>query len=371
MAPKGRKRASTGSAEQAEKVAKKAIAIKCASVTAELGKLESLPESCRTMLVSMAEPALSTYAAERHPFQVQGVEMVAKTLAMLETELTKSIAEEAAKVSGADAEKAKRAADKAAAETKLSELEQAVTSAKETVEADSSAEKAAKADVAKAKEALKDKETEFAADTQKKMSLESARTLYDPVKTSKLEEKKSLKTIQKVMQEFDINQFLVTSIAEAAAKDVEERGTYDGIVVKHIDEKLSEWTVATEASLQAGETAKVELTTAQSSAEQQHAAAVEKLSASKTALQAATTAVQEGKSAFKEAEALVKSFDKEITAAGKKLEEVKASLESFKEGAMKAFTELKDLAPPPAPEPVPEEEPAPTAEEIAEMPPVD
>jgi hypothetical protein len=297
--------------------------------------------------------------------------MVEKTLTMLEAELTKSIAEEEAKVTGADAEKAKRATDKAAAETKLAELEQAVASAKETVEADSAAEKAAKADVAKAKEALKDKESELAVDTQKKMSLESAISLYGPVKTSKLEEKKSLKTIQKVIQEFQIEEFLVTSIGEAAAKELEERGTYDGIVVKHIDEKLSEWAVKTEAAMKAGETSKVELTAAQTSAEQQHTAAVEKLSASKTALQAATAAVHEGKTTFKEAEALVKSFDKEIAAAGKKLEEVKGGLESFKEGALKAFAELKDLAPPQAPEPVPEEEPAPTAEEIAEMPPVD
>jgi len=374
MAPKGTKRASTGGIEKAEKALKKAAVGKCSEIAKALGNLESLPESCRTMLVSMAEPALSTYAAERHPFQAQGVEMVGKTLAMIEADLASSISQEEAKVSGSDAEQAKRTAAFSAAKAKLTELEQAVTAAKETIEADTSAEKAAKADVAIAKDSLTEKEHELANSMTKKMSLEIARTVYDPLKTSKLvgpDGKKSLHTIQKVLKDFELEELLVSSIGEACGKEVEERGTFDGIVVKHIDEKISEWTAANEASIKAGEALKAELTNAQTVAEQQHTALAEKLSASKAALQTALAAVSEGKTAFKEAEAAVKSFEKDMTAAGKKLEQVKVELEAFKDGPMKAFVELKDFAAPQMPEPVPEEEAAPTPQETAEFQPVD
>jgi len=374
MAPKGTKRASTGGFDKAEKALKKAATSKCAEVAKSLGNIESLPESCRTMLVSMAEPALSTYAAERHPFQVQGVEMLAKTLAMIEAELASTISQEQIKVNSSDAEQAKRVAAFAAAEAKLTELHQAVTNAKEVIEADTSAERAAKIDVATAKDSLGEKTDELAGNIAKKMSLEISRTLYDPLKASKLvgqEGRKSMNTIQKVLKEFELEELLVASISEACGKELDERGTFDGIVVKHIDAKLSEWTVANDASIRAGDELKVELTNAQTVAEQHHTALAERLTASKAGLQTAVAAVSEGKSAFKEAEANVKSFEKDMAAAGKKLEQVKVDLAAFRDGALKAFADLKDLAPPQLPEPVPEEEAAPTPQETAEFLPID
>jgi|ERR1711924_498782 len=163
-----------------------------------------------------------------------------------------------------------------------------------------------------------------------------------------------------VLADFELEEFVVKSVGEALGKEAADRGTFDGVVLKHVDAKLAEWAGEVESSLASGSASKEGLTKAKTGAEETHAAAGEKINASKTAHQAATTALSEGKQVFKEAESAVKSFEKDMTTAAKSLESAKASLLSFKEGPLKAFTELKDYAP--APEPVaPVEESAPVA----------
>jgi len=345
MAPT--KRASVGG----ERAAKRLAVSKCASVLTELRKAEALPEDCRTMLVNMAEPTLTTYAVERHPFQVQAVEMVAKTFATIESELEQAIAQGQAKVGSADAEKASRVAVLSAAETTLAGLQQSVNSAKEILDADTLAEKTHKSDMVNAQAALKDSEDELANNEKKKSVLEGTATLYGALKTSGHEAlaRKSSKRLLAVLTDFELEEFVVSSVGEALSKEAAERGTFDGIVLGHVDVKLSEWAGNVESSLKSAHDRKEELTKAKTSTEQNHAASVEKFTASKTAFQSATTVVSEGKHALKEAETAVKSFEKDMTTVAKSLEHAQTALSAFKEGPLKAFADLKDLAPPPEP----------------------
>jgi len=345
MAPT--KRASVGG----ERAAKRLAASKCAAVLAELRKAESLPEGCRTMLVNMAEPTLTTYAAERHPFHVQAVEMVAKTFATIESDLQQAIAEGQAKVGSADAEKASRAAALSAAEMTLAGLQQDANSAKDILDADTLADKNAKSDMANAQAALKDSEDEVADNEKKKSVLEGTATLYRSLKTSEHEAqgRKSSKRVLTVLTDFELEEFVVSSVGEALSKETVERGTFDNIVLGHVDVKLSEWEGTVEFSLKSAHDSKEEHTKAKTAAEQNHADSVEKFNASKMAYQSATTAISEGKHALKEAEAAVKSFEKDMTTAAKSLENAQTALSSFQEGPLKAFADLKDLAPPPEP----------------------
>jgi chromosome segregation ATPase len=339
----------------------------CALVLTELRKTEALPEGCRTMLVNMAEPTLTTCAADRHPFQVQAVEMVSKTFTSIETELGQAIAHNQTKVDSADAEKASRAAALSTAEAKLAELQQGATGAKDALDADIAAEKQAKSDMAEAMAKLKESEDEFASSEKKKGVLEDTTNLYGLLKTAghEAQGRKSAKRVMSVLADFELEEFVVKSVGEALCKEAADRGTFDGVVLKHVDAKLTEWAGEVESSLKSGSDSKDGLTKAKTAAEETHAAAGEKINASKTAYQAATTALSEGKQVFKEAEAAVKSFEKDMTTAAKSLESAKASLLSFKEGPLKAFAELKDLAPPPEPQAPVEESAEGKAEAVA------
>lgn len=363
MAYKGKKRIAAFKGGARKKPAN-VVAIKCAEVAAAIAKAKTLPESCRSMLATSVKPCLAEYAADRHTFQVQTVEMAAKALAGIKANLGQEVTQAQTKVDSADAEKASRigAADSAAATH--DKLEKAAQSAKEAYDAGVAAEAATKTALKDAEKAIGTQHAELLATEEKKARLEAAiKDVYEPFKATKAagqDGRKAVNGLEKVVKENGTEESLAEFLAEALKKEVDARGTFDATVIKEIDARAVQWSAGLEAAIKACQQGEIDVANAKTAAEAAHAAAVEKLPASKAALDAAQVAEKEQRKVVAVAKAAVQSFEKDMVAAAASLEDAKNALASFVDGPAKSFEELKVLAPPP-PEPEPE---APAAEAV-------
>jgi DNA repair exonuclease SbcCD ATPase subunit len=359
MPPKGSKRAAATAAGGVEKAAKKAASSKCATVVAQMKTFEAFPKACRTMLASIADSILTTYAADRHPFQVQALEMFAQTVAMIEADLEKKVSEAQAAVENSGTDHAAHQAAVTAAEAKLAGSSEEVTKLKENLAASASSEKDAKAALVSAQAGLQAKKDELESEGSKKKDLESAKESYEELKASTQvgkDGRTSLKTLIKVLKDFGLEDTVVDALSEVLLKDPAKLGTFDKIVLEQVDAKFPEWAASVESSIKACESLLEELPKSVADAEQQCAARADDSKTLREALDTATAAASEAKTEVKEVSATLKAFEKTMPALESDLEEAKAALSSFKEGPAQAFDELKTLAAPkPVPDPVPEE----------------
>lgn len=327
------------------------VAPKVKEVEKAIKKAEALPEHCKEMLENMAGSSLSVLAAERHPYQNQAVKMLGETVAAVHTQMKNAVSEAQGKVDNADREKASRAAALDAATQNQAALEQKCAAAKDAVETSKAAVATSKANLASAQAAVDGKDAEVKDTSELKTKLESALGAeWETSKTSKTTAK-ALHTLEKLFTEIGLEAGLIDSLPDTLKKDPEARGTFDGIVTKHVDEATAKYLVTTTATIQNAEQAKVDLANAKAAAEAALTAADEKSTASAFAFSAAETAVKDGKAALKQANSAVENFEKEMSTAGSSLEHAKEALTAFADGAVASFAALKDLAPPPEPEP--------------------
>lgn len=329
------------------------VATKCAEVAAELGKANSLPRACRDMLAAVIKDCLKVYAAERHPFQVQTVDMAAQTMAATKSKLEDGVAKAQVFVDSADVEKASRTAAAAAAATKLTELEAAVKGAEEVLKTSKAAEAASKVSLADADKAITDNDFKLSSAEGLKGKLESAKEVFGSLKTSKSTSHKDLSHLVKVLKECMCDADLTNSLSAAFTKEADARTTFDNIVVNELETQIAKQLKDFEFTIKNGESIKLQAANTKTSAEATLTAASEKLTASKAALVDAKAAVTEAKKTLASAKVAVESYDKDMKAATVTLADAKSALASFVEGPLKAFGDLKDLAPPP-PEPAAE-----------------
>jgi len=365
MAYKGMKRPAAASKGPAKKRPAKNTA-KVMEVAAALSKAEALPESCRTMLATMIKESLTVYAAERHAFQAQIVDMAANTLSGIKKKLEQDITGAQATVDSADAEKASRTAANEAAKAKLAALTEAASQAKDTMRTDADAEKAATKGVIAAEERIKAKEEELATVGDKKAKLETTiKDVYEPAKTTKAagaEGRSALATLGKVFGEFGLEASLLDSLADCLKKGEAERQTFDGIVLSEVEKFMAQRVAAMEETIKDGDNAKAANAANKTTAEANLAAATGKAAASKEANAAAQAAKAEGAAELAAATASLESYAGDMQVANDSLADAKDTLAAFLEGPFNSFAELKDLAPPPPPpEPEPVAEVAPEA----------
>jgi len=314
----------------------------------------------------MIKDALSIYAAERHPFQVQTVDMAAKTIADMKRKLEEDIVATQAKVDGADVEKASRTDAATASAAKLTELEQAGKRAREAVDADKAADAEAKLSLTAAGAAITSTAADLESAEKKKSKLETVRKdVYEPLKTSKatgLQGHRDLKNLVNVIKECGCEAALADSLAETFTKDVDARATFDDIVIKELDAQMTSRIAEFESAIKDGESTKQKASDTKAAAEDKVKVSSEKLATSKATLADAEAALSDGRKALQSAKAAVENYDKDMKAAATSLAKAKEALTSFLDGPLKAFQELKDLAPPaPEPEPQAASEEAPAA----------
>jgi len=297
--------------------------------------------------------------------EVTFVEMIAETLAGVETQFTKKIETYQEQVDGADTNKAALDTEEKEATEELEKLKATTAAATEAADADAKLVKEATAALAESKAAQTAGDAEITKTEAGKAKLDSL--VSDVIAKSKeaalsgRDGKKLIKMMYTVGKEFSFDQSMLDTAEGILTKTPEERGTFDKIVEKQLEETVSAKIAEVVAEIEKLTPGKAERATVVEGKETECNAAKEKAAASKAALDAATAAEAEGTKVLAEKQKKVKNFLPEMKKITSALEAAKADLESFKTGALANFNDLKELAPPPPePEPVVEE---PKAEE--------
>jgi len=363
----GKRSSSTVSAAAAKKARKVDDSKKCSQIEAalKLAAGKGMPQEVLTMLCNSLQLTLTSFKEDRHPFQSELVEMVAKSLSLAEESLTESVAAAEAVVNNGDAEKVKR-------ETAVKEAEEAYSASKEAHKqkqaAKNEAAEAFQATVQPLRDALaqqKDGDKDALALDAAKASLDKAiADLLTPLKAEGGKQKQ-LQALSKALDGFDGS--LLEAMQLPLAKKPDQRGSFDNVILVQLDQHIATKVAALEAELAQAAPAREQRAAIVTAAKEAEAVAK---SASDTAageLKTAKEAEAAAKSALGTAKEAVENFEGELAAAAKSLDKARAKLENFRTGAMASFIELQErTAPaPPADEPVPAaEEPAP-AEELA------
>jgi len=306
----------------------------------------------------MVGSSLTIYAADRHSYQAKAVEMMGETIAAVQTQMQNGVAQSQATVDNSDRDKAARDSAVNTATTNCDALTEKATAAKAAVDDAKTALAAAKVASSSANQAIESNESAIAEQTEQKTKLETTlKDMFEPLKTAKVtghDGRKSLSVMEKVFTEAGIEAGLVEHVPETLRKDPEARRTFDGLVIKHVSEQAAQCLTKADAALQEASQRTAGLAAAKAQAEADCTAAVEALSSSVEAKTAAVTALKEGQDALKAATSAIVGFEKEMASAAEDLEDAKNTLAAFAEGPLQSFTALRDMAPPPEPEPVPE-----------------
>jgi len=339
------------------------VAAKSDDVVAAISKADTLPSSCKGMLSTMVRSSLTVVAAERHRYQVEAVNMMEQVLVSMQKEMQDAAAESQAKVDNADHEKASRAAAVERAQAALEDLEEKASAIQEAMNEDKASLATAETNLASAVVALEKKEANVISTSQQLSTLETAyREIYEPLKVSKSsghEGRKAFNNLVKVFSDIGLERGLVELVPETLRKDPAERGTFDNLLVKHVESQTTQYLVDAERAIKDAKDSETNLVNAKTSAEAARTAAGESLSLHSAELEAAVAALKDGKRALKVAQDAVVGFDHEMVTERRNLEDLKAKLARFSEGALQSFADLKELAPP-APEAAEEVSPTPS-----------
>jgi len=307
------------------------------------------------MLINMVGSSLTIHAAERHSYQNTAVQMLGETVAAVQSQMQNAVAQSQATVDNSDREKATRDTAFERATANLASLEEKAVAAKADVDNGKTAVADAKAALASAEEAIQSNEAEITQTTEQKAKLETAlKDVYEPLKTSKAtgrDGRKALDSLEKVFTDVGLEAGLVEHVPETLRKDPEARRTFDGLVLKHVDEQAAKFLAKAEGSLQKAGQSTAGLADDKAKAQAACSAAAGKLSGSSDAKHAAQAALNEGQDSLKAAQSAVSGFEREMANAADALEDSKSALTAFTDGALHSFALLRDMAPPPAPEP--------------------
>jgi hypothetical protein len=337
--PKKRPAAAVATKE-AKKSKKNDIASKLKVVTKALvlAHKRGVSASVTDLLASMLEPSLS----QEHAFQTEVQDMIAKVLSEAEQALEADVTAAEALVSGGDAEREKREANVVATEA-------AHTASQEESKAKDAA-KIVTADALKAAGlALKDAVAQQAAGDREAIAVEKSKaTVEEAVKLlTTLKEtgasKRQLQALLKHLVPVALESTLQQSLHLPLAKKPEARGTFDLVVLEHLDKAIADKVAELTTKLNEAAPAREARATAVEAAKTVLDAAVAANEDAITAAKAAKDAELEAAGASSTAKALMKSFANEVLTAASSLDKAKAALDAFRSEPLAAFAELRAL----------------------------
>jgi len=362
MAPT--KRTSSTGAERPSKVAKKQDMSACKDIAAalELAEKKDVPPSVISLLGDAIKHCLPTYKEDRHDFQNNILDMVAKTLEASDSALVADVAAAEATVNSGDEEKAKRSA--AVAETEAAfTVAQGEHKAKQTIKTEKSeALKATMEPLKLAQAAQKSGDADAEALEKEKASLEAALTeLLVPMKETG-GNARQLSKLSKQLSAIELESSLLEAMQFALLQKPEKRGSFDAVIIENLETQAAAKKAAMEAKLQEAAPAREERAAAVKAAQDAHDAAKE---ANETAIaeqKGAKDAEAAAKAAAADAKDAANSLGLELEAAALELDAARKALEEFRSGPKAIYQELLDRT---APQPEPEEAPV-AAEEVAD-----
>jgi len=338
----------TGAAKKGRKASeevtqKKAVQEQCKVVATAVLHNTTFPNDVVKMLSQNLTGCLSTVQEERHPFQVNVIEMVQAVLNSSEQSLQEALAEAEAKVAELEVAKTERhaavEASTAVAASKTAETEAAKVAHTQTVHD----VKDAKAVLSATKAASAAEDADFTNKESQKQHLETVLTSLGATATESLDVGAS-NTLVKAGKELALDTTLLGSLPSAVQKAPTARGSFDNIVIQQATQELTKHIEALAATLAAAEPSRAERA---AKIESETATVSEKEAlevAAKEALKGAELAQKEAEDAQKNAAKALRSLGPETKQAKALLDQSKSNLQDFTDGALAAFQKLLVLS---------------------------
>jgi len=344
--------AAKGSAPKKPKVESISSKLKSIEKALKIAQKKDVPAEVTTLVGSMLSPSLSTYKNERHAFQSEVVDMADKILAGSLGALEEDVAKAQALVDGGDSEKDSREKAVAEAEAAYTACQEDAKVKEEDKKAKAEAYKATVAPLKAAKDAQKTGDAEGVVFEKEKESIESAvQNDLNPMKEAGGKQRQ-LNHLSKALAKAGLEDSLVQCVHLPLSKAPDQRGSFDGVVLKSLEEAIAEKLAKLNSEIAAFGPAKEERAAKVKEAQEAHDAAKQASDSATDALAEAKKAEEAANQAAAAAKKSAKSLDSELANAAKSLQEAKEDLSTFQSGPLAAFNELKDRT---APQPEPEE----------------
>jgi len=316
------------------------------AVVVALKPSEDLSADAAGALRDAAPYCLSTWADERHPYQVELVAMVEKALAGIEASLQKDVAEanEAVASRGQVEIDLEAAASAAAQEVARNAAELAKLEA-EVVVADIKNRKAVKVLKEKAKEQKVGDKTVIALEKEQ-VSLKAIVETYVGHMKVAAASKKETSMLKTALGPFINDSALMHSLDLALAKEPAARSDFDATVLQNLDNAIAGKLGEVSAALEEAAPAKDARAAVLEEAKATYEAAKARLDGARDGVRKAEALKTKCKKTLEAALKAEKGFDAETAKVLATSEECKTRLIDFQTGPLATFAALKSLAAP-------------------------
>mmetsp|Transcript_141803 Transcript_141803/g.246928 ORF Transcript_141803/g.246928 Transcript_141803/m.246928 type:complete len:374 (-) Transcript_141803:103-1224(-) len=307
-----------------------------------------LPESVRKMIIESLPFTLGKPQDERHPFQTEVIRIIGKMLEGITEGMEGEISKLQEQLEAAEKTKTQKQDETAAVMKKLEEKEEVVKKRTHELAAVAKAFRAAKSAhlAAKTTQAAEDAGLEKAA--KKKQQLEAAvKDLITPL-TEPPEEGSNTAEMKTAFTKFlsteGFQESLVTALMSALDKAPAERGQFDQLCFKELNDEVSKRVADLDAQLSAGDAGMKDRAAAVQTAKEAYDAAVEKQIAAAALFTSAEKEQEEATEEVNATEKAKKDSDNEMRKKNQSLGRAKKKLEDFQTGPVATFKELEEGA---------------------------
>jgi hypothetical protein len=318
---------------------------KCDVVAAVLSEASDLPEACRNMLRAAVPSALSVVASARHECQANVVAMIGDVFASMEAGLEARSVDAASKVDSAVANTARLEALQGDAENALTRKLEAVEAARAKLQENEVCRARAQAALQEATAAQKQGSESMSLISDEKAAYEAAmKDSFTPLKDGAPEvasnSKQHVEVILPLCKPIGLDQSLLNAFPSAAAKKLDDRGTFDSMVFQQLEEDISKHIASLAEKLSSGAPAAAEHMVAVQTAQAVVDAAMEEQSERNNALQAAKEEQREAEGTLKAAKQAVRDSMPQQRTAETERDAAQTRLADFRQGPLATLRDL-------------------------------
>lgn len=341
------KRAAAAATKTAKKVKVDPITEKCMQVYTALENLGDIPKATCEMLEVILPLCLGICQNDRHQYQQSTVEAVANELEKIEAAQQKKISEEEAAINSLEQEKQSHEATVSELETARSTKEDIMKTKTLELCEEATVFKNTKCAVKEAEDTQKDQDKEFAKIEKKKVDLEEIlQGKFQSLKEGCMEQAEATTCAAGVIAHlqglFDVNETLAKSLPSALGKLPASRGAFDTMAIQTLQEDADKCLTEWNALLRDAEKVRAERAAKVQSAHEAFNTAKERQLASADTFTSAQEELASTQRLFAEAKRKLRAVPAAQHKVEKRLQDARNKLETFRQGPLLAFAELRD-----------------------------
>jgi len=321
------------------------LTAKLTAIEKAFGQVSDVPEPVRKMLVESFPLSLGKPQNERHPFQVEVVNVIGKVLNSALQGLEGEIIKFQEQVDSARSIQTAKAEESIKEQEKLEEKEEVTKQRIRELAAVAQDFRVAKSafQEAKAKQQREDAELEKAE--KKKQQMEAAvQDMINPLSVNPVEGANTGKMIDGLIKFLHASEFeesLITALKPALHKAPSDRGEFDLMCFKELNDEVSKRIAELEAVLSSGEAGKQERAAAVQAAEESLTAAREKQNAAAAMYTSAKSEQEEVNNMVNTINQASRDLGQQVKSITRSLSSAKTRLDVFNKGPMANFQELE------------------------------